>query len=40
MSDDSMLQEHRTSYVGFVHLVTYSTAAVVIALILMAHFLL
>ena len=40
MSDESMLQEHRASYVGFVRLVTYSTVAVVIALILMAIFLL
>ena len=40
MSDESMLQEHRASYLGFVRLFTYSTVAVVITLILMAIFLL
>ena len=40
MSDESMLQEHKATYVGFVRLVTWSTAAVVITLILMALFLL
>lgn len=36
MSDDSMLQEHRATYLGFVRLVTYSTVAVVVTLVLMA----
>jgi len=40
MSDESMLQEHRATYVNFVRLFTYSTVAVVISLALMAFFLL
>ena len=40
MSDDSMLKAHRATYAGFVRLIIYSTAIVVIALILMAIFLL
>ena len=40
MSDESMLQEHKATYIGFVRLVTWSTVAVVITLILMALFLL
>lgn len=40
MSDDSMLQEHRATYLGFVRLVTYSTVAVVVTLVLMAIILL
>ena len=36
MSDDSMLQEHQATYLGFVRLVIYSTAAVVITLVLLA----
>ena len=40
MSDESMLQEHRATYLSFVRLMTVSTIAVVITLILMAIFLL
>jgi len=40
MANDQLLEEHRQSWKGFVRLVAYSTAAVVIALALMAMFLL
>ena len=40
MSDDHMLHEHQKSWQGFVKLISYSTAAVVITLVLMAIFLL
>ncbi len=40
MSDDSMLQEHRNNYHGFVRLITVSTGLVVLILVLMAIFVL
>ena len=40
MSDDQMLHEHQKTWHGIVKLLTYSTAAAVITLILMAIFLL
>ena len=40
MSDDTMLQERKTTYHGFVGLVVYSTAAGVAVLALMAILLL
>lgn len=40
MSDDTMLEEHRRTFSGFVRLLAYSTAAVVVVLALMALFLL
>jgi hypothetical protein len=39
MSDDQMLHEHQKTWHGFVKLIQYSTAAVVITLVLMAIFL-
>ena len=40
MADDSMLQEHRKTYQGFVRLFTVSTGLVALILILMAIFVL
>ena len=40
MADDSMLQEHRNSYHGFVRLMTVSTGLVALVLVLMAIFVL
>lgn len=40
MSDDQLLREHQRNWKGFVRFITWSTALVVIALILMAIFLL
>ncbi len=40
MSNDQMLHEHQKSWHGFVKLITYSTAAVIVTLVLMAIFLL
>ena len=40
MSNDHMLQEHLKSWHGFVRLITVSTAAVALILVLMAIFLL
>ena len=40
MSDQQMLEEHRQTWHGFVKLIAYSSVATVIALILMAIFLL
>ena len=40
MGDDSMLQEHRSNYHGFVRLMTVSTGLVVLILVLMAIFIL
>jgi hypothetical protein len=40
MANDQMLEEHRQSWHGFVKLMTYSTVAVIAALVLMAIFLL
>ena len=40
MSDDTMLQERKSTYHGFVRLVVYSTAAVVAALVFLAILLL
>jgi hypothetical protein len=40
MSDDHMLHEHQKSWQGFVKLITFSTAAVILTLALMAIFLL
>ncbi len=40
MSDDSMLQEHKQTYNGFMRLIVVSTAATAVVLILMALFLL
>jgi hypothetical protein len=39
MPDDPMLHEHQKTWQGFVKLLVYSTAAVVITLILMGIFL-
>ena len=39
MPDDPMLREHQKTWHGFVKLITYSTVAVVITLILMGIFL-
>jgi hypothetical protein len=39
MADDPMLHEHQKTWHGFVKLITYSTVAVVITLILMGIFL-
>ncbi len=40
MSDDSMLQEHKQTYNGFVRLIAVSTAATAATLILLALLLL
>jgi hypothetical protein len=40
MPDDHMLREHQKSWHGFVRLITVSTAAVALTLVLMAIFLL
>ena len=40
MADDSMLQEHRKTYEGFVRLLTVSSALVALTLVLMAIFVL
>ncbi len=40
MSDDSMLQERKQSYNGFVRFIVVSAAATAVTLILMALFLL
>lgn len=40
MADDQMLEERRKSWNGFVKLMTFSVAATVITLVLMAIFLL
>ncbi len=40
MSDDQLLREHQQNWKGFVRLVTWSTAFVVVVLLLMAAFLL
>lgn len=40
MNDETMLEEHQQIYHGFVRLITIATGAVVIALALMALFLL
>jgi len=40
MANDQLLEEHRQTWKGFVRLVFFSTAAVVITLALMAIFLL
>ena len=40
MADDQMLYEHRKTWNSFVRLIIWSTAAIVITLILMAIFLL
>ena len=39
MSDDSMLQERKQTYNGFVRLIVVTTAAIVVTLALMALFL-
>ena len=40
MADDQMLQEHRRQWSGFVKLLTWSTAGVIVILVGMAIFLL
>lgn len=40
MANDQLLEEHRRTWKGFVRLITYSAAATVITLALMAIFLL
>ena len=40
MSDDQLLREHQSNWKGFVRLVTWSTAFVVLVLLGMAIFLL
>ena len=40
MSDDQLLREHQQIWKGFVRFITWSTAFVVITLLLMALFLL
>jgi hypothetical protein len=40
MAQDELLEEHRRTWHGFCKLLTYSTAGVVVILILMALFLL
>ncbi len=40
MSDDPLLREHQSNWKGFVRLMTYSTALVVLILVGMALFLL
>lgn len=40
MSDNQLLREHQSNWKGFVRFITWSTAFVVIILVLMAIFLL
>ena len=40
MSDDQMLTEHRRTFDGFIRVSVISTAVIVVALLLMAAFLL
>ncbi len=40
MSDDSMVEEHKQTYNGFVRVIAVSTAATAVTLILMALFML
>lgn len=40
MADDHMLEDHRNAWHGFVKLITYSSVATVVTLLLMAIFLL
>ena len=40
MADDQLLREHQQNWKGFVRFITWSTAFVVITLLLMALFLL
>ncbi|WP_422366314.1 aa3-type cytochrome c oxidase subunit IV [Pelagibius sp.] len=40
MSDNQLLREHQSNWKGFVRFITWSTAFVVIVLVLMAIFLL
>ncbi|RMD62008.1 MAG: aa3-type cytochrome c oxidase subunit IV [Alphaproteobacteria bacterium] len=40
MAQQDLLEEHRQTWRGFVKLITYSAAAVIVTLVLMAIFLL